>query len=98
MDWSLVVGYALAYGLVMSVLFTAGVFAGAALSLFDLVVLDWIVLVGLRPGLLVLPGTEGMPEYRDLGFHAVEALKGGPLVVVVGLAVGGVVSLAEALA
>ncbi|MET7327184.1 hypothetical protein [Nonomuraea sp. NPDC005650] len=174
MEWSMVVGYALAYGLAMSVLFTVGVFAGAALSrdfllndypeaiqerygrpksergrrvalwfgvifwggcclplmavailhlrsslgsdlgfvaaalagavmfatltLFDLVVVDWIVLVGLRPGLLVLPGTEGMPEYRDLGFHAVAALKGSPLIVVAGLAVGGVVALIEAIA
>lgn len=46
----------------------------------------------------MLPGTEGMSEYRDLGFHTVEALKGSPLVVVVGLAAGGVVALAEALA
>jgi hypothetical protein len=76
----------------------AGAVMFATMSLFDLVVLDWIVLVGLRPRLMVLPGTEGMPEYRDLGFHAVATLKGSPLVVVVGLAVGGVVALAEALA
>ncbi|WP_157529819.1 hypothetical protein [Microtetraspora niveoalba] len=46
----------------------------------------------------MLPGAEGMAEYRDLGFHAVEALKGSPLIVVVGPAVGDVVALAEALA
>ncbi|MEU6712795.1 hypothetical protein ABZ897_15045 [Nonomuraea sp. NPDC046802] len=58
------------------------------LVLFDLVVLDWLILAGLRPRVMVLPGTEGMPEYRDLTFHAVAALKGSPLIVVVGLVAG----------
>ncbi|MFD7858757.1 hypothetical protein ACFV6B_31430 [Streptomyces microflavus] len=169
MQWSAVLGYGLGYGLVLSVLFTAGVFAGSALSrdflvndyppaiqqrygrpksargrrvavlfgvfiwagcglplmtaamigldgalhggldflsaavcaalvfatlaLWDLVVLDWIILAGLRPRLLVLPGTEGMAEYRDLRFHLDAALKGSPLIIVVGLLTGGIAAL-----
>lgn len=169
MQWSAVLGYGLGYGLVLSVLFTAGVFAGAALSrdflvndyppaiqqrygrpksargrrvavlfgvfiwagcglplmtgamigldgalhggldflsaavcaalvfatltLWDLVVLDWIILAGLRPRLLVLPGTEGMAEYRDLRFHLDAALKGSPLIIAVGLLTGGIAAL-----
>ncbi|GAA2404172.1 hypothetical protein GCM10010191_09820 [Actinomadura vinacea] len=62
----------------------------ATLTLWDLVVLDWIIFAGLRPRLLVLPGTEGMKEYRDLRFHLVAALKGSPLIAVVGLVAGGV--------
>lgn len=63
------------------------------LSLWDLFVVDWAVFAGLRPRLLVLPGTEGMEEYRDLRFHAVAALKGAPLVVVVALVAGGLAAL-----
>lgn len=62
----------------------------ATLTVWDLVVVDWIIFAGLRPRLLVLPGTEGMPEYRDLRFHATAALKGSPLIVVVGLVTGGI--------
>jgi len=167
--WSTVIEYGVGYGLALSVLFTAGIFAGAALSrdfllndypeavqkrygkpksargkrvalffgvfiwgvcgvplmtaamigldgtldggltflpaavcaalvfatltVFDTVVLDWIILVGLRPRMLILPGTEGMAEYRDLRFHLVAALKGAPLIPVVGLVTGGLAAL-----
>ncbi|RJL23930.1 hypothetical protein D5H75_31325 [Bailinhaonella thermotolerans] len=45
-------------------------------NLFDLVVLDWLIVVTWRPALVVLPGTEDMPEYRDLGFHVRAFAKG----------------------
>ncbi|WP_282791653.1 hypothetical protein [Streptomyces sp. CC224B] len=169
MQWSVVLGYGLGYGLVLSVLFTAALFAGAALSrdfllndyppaiqrrygrpksargrrvavlfgvfvwavcalplltaamigldgalddgleflpaavcgalvfatltAWDLLVVDWAILAGLRPRLLVLPGTEGMPDYRDLRFHLDAALKGTPLILAVGLLTGGVAAL-----
>ncbi|MGW9433027.1 hypothetical protein ACWHA1_34510 [Streptomyces decoyicus] len=169
MKWSAVFGYGVGYGLALSVLFTAAVFAGAAMSrdfllhdypsaiqrrygrpksdrgrrvavlfgvfiwavcglplmiaamigldgalddgleflpaavcgalvfatltVWDLVVFDWIIFAGMRPRLLVLPGTEGMAEYRDLRFHASAALKGSPLIVVVGLLTGGIAVL-----
>ncbi|WP_031164333.1 hypothetical protein [Streptosporangium roseum] len=38
----------------------------ATMSVYDLVVIDWLILAGLRPRLMTLPGTEGMKEYRDL--------------------------------
>ncbi|MFF8285584.1 hypothetical protein ACF06W_23075 [Streptomyces albus] len=169
MQWSTVVGYGVGHGLALSLLFTAAVFAGAAISrdfllddyppairhrygkprstrghrvatlfgvfvwgicglplmtaamvgldgalangveflpaavcaalmfatltAWDLIVLDWIILAGLRPRLLVLPGTEGMAEYRDLRFHLHAALKGSPLILVVGLLAGGTTAL-----
>jgi hypothetical protein len=65
----------------------------ATLTLYDLVVLDWIIFAGLRPRLLVLPGTEGMKEYRDLRFHLVAAAKGSPLIIIVGLATGSIAAL-----
>ncbi|KUL38896.1 hypothetical protein ADL22_16740 [Streptomyces sp. NRRL F-4489] len=173
MQWSVVVGYGVGYGLALSLLFTAGVFAGAAasrdfllddyppaiqhrygkpksargrrvatlfgvfvwgvcglplmvaamaglhgalpdglsflpaavcaalvfatLTVWDLIVLDWLILAGLRPRLLVLPGTEGMAEYRDLRFHLTAALKGSPLILAVGLLTGGIAALIAAL-
>jgi hypothetical protein len=169
MGWSAIVGYGLGYGLALSVVFTAAVFAGSAISrdfllndyppaiqrrygqpksargrrtailfgvviwglgalplmiaamvgldgalddgltflpaalcaalvfatltVWDLVVLDWIIFAGLRPRLLVLPGTEGMAEYRDLRFHLAAAVKGSPLIVIVGLVVGAIAAL-----
>jgi hypothetical protein len=75
-----------------------GAVAFTTLSLYDLIVLDWIVLAGLRPRIMVLPGTEGMKEYRDLAFHAVAALKGSPLILVAGLVAGGATAAAEAMA
>lgn len=65
----------------------------ATLSVFDLVVLDWIILAGLRPRLLIPPGTEDMKEYRDLRFHLVAAAKGSPLIGIVGLIAGGIAAL-----
>jgi hypothetical protein len=39
------------------------------LNLVDLLVIDYALLVWLRPSFAVLPGTEGMAAYRDLGYH-----------------------------
>ncbi|MDW6058501.1 hypothetical protein SAZ11_11010 [Streptomyces sp. FXJ1.4098] len=32
-------------------------------------VLDWRLFCRVQPRFMVLPGTEGMPEYRDYAFH-----------------------------
>lgn len=45
-------------------------------NLFDLLVLDWLVFVTLQPKAIVLPGTEGMPGYKDYRFHFEGFLKG----------------------
>jgi hypothetical protein len=37
--------------------------------LIDLIVFDWLVFCTIQPRFAVLPGTEGMPEYRDYRFH-----------------------------
>lgn len=66
----------------------------ATLTVWDLVVLDRIIFAGLRPRLLVLPGTDDMAEYRGLRFHLGAALKGSPLIIVVGLLTGGKAVLA----
>jgi hypothetical protein len=45
-------------------------------DLFDLIILDWLLLCTLQPRFMVLPGTEGMPGYRDYRFHFIGFLKG----------------------
>ncbi|WP_371786511.1 hypothetical protein [Streptosporangium subroseum] len=45
-------------------------------NVFDLIVLDWLVVVRWRPSIVVLPGTEGMDAYDDMSFHLVGFAKG----------------------
>ncbi len=42
----------------------------------DLLILDRLVFVTLRPKIVVLPGTEGAGGYGDYGFHFRAFLKG----------------------
>lgn len=45
-------------------------------NVYDLLILDWLVVCTLRPRWFVLPGTEGMAGYRDYRFHFVGFLIG----------------------
>ncbi len=45
-------------------------------NLFDLLVLDYLVMIGLQPDFVVLPGTEGMASYHDYFFPFIGFLKG----------------------
>jgi heme/copper-type cytochrome/quinol oxidase subunit 3 len=45
-------------------------------SAVDLLILDWLVFVTLRPRIVVLPGTEGAEGYGDYGFHFRAFLRG----------------------
>ncbi|GAA2293194.1 hypothetical protein [Streptomyces violaceusniger] len=49
--------------------FVFGALIWLALIVFDLVVLDWWLFCTVQPRFMVLPGTEGMAEYRDYAFH-----------------------------
>ena len=42
----------------------------------DLLVLDWLIFVTIRPKIVVLPGTEGANGYGDYGFHFRAFLEG----------------------
>ncbi len=39
------------------------------INLFDVMVVDWLFFVTLQPDFIVLPGTAGMPGYKDYYFH-----------------------------
>ncbi len=49
--------------------------------LFDLIVLDILMFSTWTPGFLVIPGTEGMPGYRDYGMHLKAHARGGVMLV-----------------
>lgn len=45
-------------------------------NLIDLVLLDWFLLMTLKPRFMILPGTEGMAGYNDHMFHFRKFLNG----------------------
>ncbi|HET9915046.1 MAG TPA: hypothetical protein VFQ13_24360 [Anaerolineales bacterium] len=45
-------------------------------NLLDLVLLDWFLLMTLKPRFMILPGTEGMAGYSDYMFHFHKFLNG----------------------
>lgn len=49
--------------------------------LFDLVIMDWLIFVTLKPSLIILPGTEGAAGYDDYAFHLKAALPALPLAI-----------------
>ena len=66
------------------------VFSGIALfvfNIYDLLILDWLFFCTIQPRAMVLPGTEGMPGYRDYRFHLVGFLKGLGFTVAAGVIV-----------
>ena len=38
-------------------------------NLFDLLIIDWLILNTITPKFLVLKGTEGLPGYKNYSFH-----------------------------
>jgi hypothetical protein len=66
-------------------------------NLVDAIIIDWLILMVLWPGLGVLPGTEGMAGYRDARLWTINLLKGFAMAPVAGLLVAGAASLVFAL-
>jgi len=56
-------------------------------NLLDLVLLDFFLLMTLKPKFIILPGTEGMVGYRDDWFHVRKFLHGFVLMFVLALVV-----------
>ena len=50
--------------------------------LFDLVIMDWLIFVTLKPAMIILPGTEGAAGYDDYAFHLKVALPALPIAIV----------------
>ena len=62
-------------------------------NLFDLLVLDWLIMVRIQPKFIFLPGTEGMEVYNSYGFHFKGFLKGTVLTLLASLAIAGIIVL-----
>jgi len=64
----------------------------SAFNLFDLLLLDWLIVVAIRPKFMILPGTEGLPGYADYGIHFRGFLIGVMITFVASLLVAGVIA------
>lgn len=60
-------------------------------NLVDLLLIDWLLFVRIRPDFVVLPGTEGLEGYGSYRFHWRAFLKGTAGVAVASLLVGAAV-------
>lgn len=58
---------------------------------WDLVVLDWLIFCTITPKFLVIPGTEGMPGYKDYKHHIIAFITGAISSVVIAAIVAGLV-------
>ena len=61
-------------------------------NLLDWLVLDWLIVVTIRPGFIILPGTEGLAGYEDYGFHFRGFLIGMVITLVTSILVAAVVA------
>lgn len=71
--------------------FASMVIVLALFNLVDAVIIDWLILLVLWPGLGVLPGTEGMASYKDARRWIKNLLKGFVLAPLAGVLVAGIV-------
>jgi hypothetical protein len=62
-------------------------------NLADLLILDWLIGIVLRPKFWVLPGTEGLHGYTDYSFHFKGFLKGTVGGLAGALVIGGIAYL-----
>ncbi len=60
-------------------------------NIVDWLILDWFVFCTLTPRFVVIPGSEGMPEYKDYRFHFLGFLKGTVFSILGGLLIAGIV-------
>lgn len=62
-------------------------------NLVDWLLLDWLMFCTITPHFIVIPGTEGMIEYKDYGFHFRAFLRGTVYSGLGGLLIAGIVYL-----
>ncbi len=62
-------------------------------NVFDWLILDWLLFCTITPKIMVIPGSEGMPEYKDYRFHFIGFLKGSLFSLLGGLLVAAIAYL-----
>jgi len=75
-------------GIVLSIV--ASLLIGVTLRLNPL---DWLLFCTITPGFVVIPGSEGMEEYKDYWFHFRGFLKGTIFSIAAGLVIAAIVML-----
>ncbi|MBY0490212.1 MAG: hypothetical protein K2R93_10270 [Gemmatimonadaceae bacterium] len=58
---------------------------------WDLLVLDWLIFCTITPSFLVIPGTAGMPGYKDYKHHVIAFITGAISSVVIAAIIAGLV-------
>lgn len=61
-------------------------------NLFDLLIVDWLIVCTVTPKFIFIPGTEGAAGYKNYAFHFRGFLIGTVISVVVGIIIAGIVS------
>lgn len=84
-------------GLTFSAVFIHAFIMLMVFNLVDLVIIDWLALLALRPSWAILPGTEDLPGYRDWVFPLVGFFKGTVFIALISAIIAGIASLAAAL-
>jgi hypothetical protein len=59
-------------------------------NVVDWLILDWLMFCTITPRFVVIPGSEGMPEYKDYGFHFRGCLHGAVYSALGGLVIAGI--------
>jgi uncharacterized membrane protein (DUF485 family) len=59
-------------------------------NIVDLLILDWLMFCTIQPKFMVLPGSEGHPQYKNYRFHFFAFCKGTSYAVGFGAAAGGI--------
>lgn len=62
-------------------------------NIFDLLILDWLMFVGIAPDFLILTGTEDQPAYKDYVFHAKGFAKGILIAIILAVITAGITQL-----
>ena len=63
-------------------------------NLWDLLIIDWLIVVAIQPKWIIIPGSEGMAAYNDYGFHLRAFCKGTLGIVIASALIAGLVILA----
>ncbi|MFZ2095165.1 MAG: hypothetical protein WAV05_00880 [Anaerolineales bacterium] len=62
-------------------------------NIVDWLILDWFMFCTLTPRFVIIPGSEGMEEYKDYGFHFCGFLHGTVYSVIGGLVIAVIISI-----
>lgn len=62
-------------------------------NIYDLLIIDWLIVCAITPKFIIIPGTEGSSGYKNYFFHFVGFLKGIVITFVLSLIITGFIKL-----